>query len=179
MKSSHWPFEVNSRKQTESKTWNFIFNSSPLCSSHLAFSTQKLMWLTECFVLAGEVLDLLQKCGVVGGCTNANKRRLGCDRVRPRRCGPHSGLRRPSCTHAGRREWIVCWGVAGWTKLYRGSLLARREQGPWGASRTGTAHGRPVCSYRFPVLRLTGSLRICLLHSSCSKIYWSDTENKL
>jgi hypothetical protein len=33
----------------------------------------------ECRHLAGEVLDLLQKCGVVGGWTNASKRRMGFD----------------------------------------------------------------------------------------------------
>jgi hypothetical protein len=33
----------------------------------------------ECHRLAGEVLDLLQKCGVVGGWTNASERQLRCD----------------------------------------------------------------------------------------------------
>jgi hypothetical protein len=45
--------------------------------------------------LAGEVLDLLQKCSVVGGWTNATKRRLGCDlgdAVRTPDCGVQATL---------------------------------------------------------------------------------------
>jgi hypothetical protein len=44
----------------------------------------------ECCHLAGEVLSFLQKCGVVGGWTNASERQLGCglgDAVRTAGCG--------------------------------------------------------------------------------------------
>jgi hypothetical protein len=36
--------------------------------------------------------------------------------ARPRISGPHGGLRRPSCPRPGRREWLECWEVAGWTR---------------------------------------------------------------
>jgi hypothetical protein len=48
----------------------------------------------ECRHLAGEVVDLLQKCGV-GGWTNASERRLGChlgDAVRTAGCGVQAAL---------------------------------------------------------------------------------------
>jgi hypothetical protein len=49
----------------------------------------------ECHHLAREVVDLLQKCGVVGGWTNASERRLGChhgDAVRTAGCGIQAAL---------------------------------------------------------------------------------------
>jgi hypothetical protein len=49
----------------------------------------------ECRHLAEEVVDLLQKCGVVGGLTNVSERRLGChfgDAVRTAGCGVQAAL---------------------------------------------------------------------------------------
>jgi hypothetical protein len=49
----------------------------------------------ECRLLAREVVDLLQKCGVVGWWTNASERRLGCnlwDAVRTAGCGVQAAL---------------------------------------------------------------------------------------
>jgi hypothetical protein len=49
----------------------------------------------ECRRLAGEVLDFLQKCGVVGGWTNDSERRRGCDlrdAVRTAGCGVQAAL---------------------------------------------------------------------------------------
>jgi hypothetical protein len=49
----------------------------------------------KCRHLVGEVLDLLQKCGVVGGWTNASERRLGCHlggAVRTGGCGVQAAL---------------------------------------------------------------------------------------
>jgi hypothetical protein len=37
--------------------------------------------LSAATYLAGEVLDLLQKCGFVGEWTNASERQLGCDLI--------------------------------------------------------------------------------------------------
>jgi hypothetical protein len=49
----------------------------------------------ECCHLAGEVLDPLQKCGVVGRWTNPRSRRLGCDLAdafRTAGCGVQAAL---------------------------------------------------------------------------------------
>jgi hypothetical protein len=49
----------------------------------------------ECRQLAGEVLDLLQKCGVFGWWTNASELQLGCDlrdAVRTADCGVQATL---------------------------------------------------------------------------------------
>jgi hypothetical protein len=43
--------------------------------------------------------------------------------VRPRRCGPHSGLRRPSCSFLGRRGVPVCWVVAAGRRAILRSVL--------------------------------------------------------
>jgi hypothetical protein len=57
------------------------------------------------------------------------ERSLAPARVRPRRCGPHSGLRRLSSHRAGQREWSECCGIAGWTRWCGGSRLARLGRG--------------------------------------------------
>jgi hypothetical protein len=69
----------------------------------------------DCCHLAGEVIDSLYKSGAVGGWTDAHERRLGCDLgdVRTAGCGVQAVL--------GRR-WPECWGLAGWTKYFRGRL---------------------------------------------------------
>jgi hypothetical protein len=57
-------------------------------------SAETVLLSAECRHLAGEVVDLLQNCGVVGW-TNGSERRLGChlgDAVRTAGCGVQAAL---------------------------------------------------------------------------------------
>jgi hypothetical protein len=76
---------------------------------------EAVLLVTDCCHMAVEVLNLLQKSGVVGGWTSASDRRLGCDlgdTVRTVGCGV-----KPSLVLTDENGLYV--GVAGWTKWYR------------------------------------------------------------
>jgi hypothetical protein len=67
----------------------------PGAGSRVPGAVGRVLLSAECRHLAREVVDLLQKCGVVGGWTNANERRLGChvgDAVCTAGCGVQAAL---------------------------------------------------------------------------------------